>query len=152
MMNHLHQIALRIATVKAARAVAVRARRLNYRYIVSNEKLKPYIDIIRGAQDESDMIQALTSIGYVLRPVQRDIIATRRQIQVVWVWPPLDLKAQQIYIKPLAGRHICHIQRHMAQAARGRWPFHLDSSITLSSSRTSCLYDLIVVRNFRRLG
>jgi hypothetical protein len=50
------------------------------------------------------------------RPVQRQIVDTGRQIEIVGIGCPLNREPQQIHIEPRHGGKIAHMEREVPEA------------------------------------
>ena len=121
-MNDLDDVSVRILEVARAGAVAVRAGPGVDRDAAAFEKLRPAIHIVRGADDQAEMIERARRACRVDTPlVQREVVDTGAEVHVVGVRLPLDREPQEIDVEALHRVEVAYVQRQVAQSGMRRF-------------------------------
>ena len=117
MVDDLDPVTVRITNVERPRAVPVRSGTAAQGDAVSLQVGRPRVDVLGGTHDQAQVIECrvLPAVS-VRRPVQGEVVGTRRQIGVVGVRLPLDPKPQLVDVEALGLLEGPHGQREVAKA------------------------------------
>ena len=117
-VEELDQQTVGILEVNGARAVAVRLRFLGERNSKAPDALRPFIHIFRPANDESNVVDGLnrSGLGALRKFVNREVILTGRQIDVVFIRLPFDLHQENLGVKVNRSANIFHVQGNVSKA------------------------------------
>lgn len=118
MVDNLHHDTFRIAAVKTARTIPVCTGFRHDGNIISHKKAIPVIDLLRCGNKEADMVEPLYVIGssWFHNSMQRQVVMTGSQVDVIFVRAPLNPHTQQVNIEAFAGGNVRDVQRHVTHA------------------------------------
>src|SRR2546425_11610254 len=142
MVNDLDLVAVRIAKVAGPGAVAMRPRPRVERDAAAFEKCRPPVDLVGRSHDHAEMIErrrarrvaTLAACRESSPTMQRQVVVSRRQVHVVGIGLPFDLKPEQIDVEALHGIQLAGVERQMAKSGVGGtiwWMIHQLTSYTL---------------------
>ena len=101
MVNQLNEQAVGIVKVERARPVSMRLGVRGKRDTVTSQTSRPHIDVLRPADNETDVVHGLNGVWQSAfgQLVDREIILARREVNIVRIRHPLQLHSENIAIK-----------------------------------------------------